>query len=87
MSSRGTTSGSPTARTHTWSPPKFVLGVAGVKGQPIPLSSIGGVNVNEGVPGLRISVKYMFAIFDSISVVLAVLGVAGVKPFHSLAFS
>jgi hypothetical protein len=32
-------------------------------------------------------VKYTSAIFDSISVIRAVLGVAGVNPFHNLACS
>jgi hypothetical protein len=62
-------------------------GVQSVAGQPLPCPSNGGLKIIAGVPGLRSSVKYMFAIFDSTKVVLAVLEVAGVNPFHSLACS
>jgi hypothetical protein len=47
----------------------------------------GGLHMKAGVDGLCIPAKYIFAIFDSWSVVRAVLGVAGVKPFHSRACS
>jgi hypothetical protein len=47
----------------------------------------GGLHMNDGVDGLCISARYILAIFDSWSVVRAVLGVAGVKPFHNRACS
>jgi hypothetical protein len=45
----------------------------------------GGLNANAGVAGVGKSTKYIFAIFPSMNVVVAVLGVAGTKPCHSLA--
>jgi hypothetical protein len=45
----------------------------------------GGVIKKAGVTGVGSSVKYMFVILDPTKVVLAVLGVTGSKPFHSLA--
>jgi hypothetical protein len=76
-----------TSRIHTDSSVKEHFWFAGVNGQSVRTSSMGGLNVKGGVAGLRISVKYMFAILDPMSVVLAVLGVAGVNPFHCLACS
>jgi hypothetical protein len=40
---------------------------------------------NAGVTGVGNSVRYIFVILAPTKVVLAVLGVTGSKPFHSLA--